>query len=119
MSVARARLLRTNQTDAERRLWKRLRRRQLDGCRFRRQVPIGAYIVDLACLARRLVVEVDGGQHAERRRKDDQRTLWLEGQGFRVLRFWNNDVFGNTDGVVEEIARALRDQPASRSGGRP
>jgi len=115
MSVTRARQLRNNTTDAERRLWARLRRRQIAGCRFRRQVPLGAFIVDFACLAARLVVEVDGGRHAEHARRDADRTRWLEDNGFRVLRFWNNEVLANSDGVIAEIARVLR----ARSPARP
>ncbi len=108
---ARARRLRKNPTEAERRLWARLRRYQLDGgCQFRRQAPIGRYVVDFACFERGLVVEVDGGQHAWREAADADRTAWLEGEGFRVLRFWNNEVLGNTDGVVAAILDALRAQ---------
>ena len=108
MSTTRARTLRKTPTDAERRLWARLRRRQLDDCRFRRQAPIGRYIVDFACFERRLIVEIDGGQHARRRNADAARTVWLERQGFKVLRFWNNDVLGNTDGVVATLLGELR-----------
>ncbi len=101
--------LRRNQTDAERKLWSRLRRRQLDGFRFRCQVPLGDYVVDFACLSEKLVVEVDGGQHTEQLEQDAERTASLEGQGFRVLRFWNNDVLQKTDGVIEAIVVALRE----------
>src|SRR6266404_2835045 len=103
MASTRARQLRSNPTDAEMRLWSKLRRKQIDGHRFRRQVPIGPYIADFVCLERRLVIEVDGGQHSESI-ADDARTAWLEGQGFCVLRFWNNDVLGNTEGVLTVIA---------------
>jgi very-short-patch-repair endonuclease len=103
----RARQLRTNMTDAERRLWWQLRRKQIDGHRFRRQVPIGPYIVDFACLAQRLLIEVDGGQHSDNAERDAVRTEWLEAQGFRVIRFWNNDVFENMGGVLEVIDAAL------------
>jgi very-short-patch-repair endonuclease len=88
------------------RLWSKLRRKQIDGHRFRRQVPIGPYIADFVCLERRLVIEVDGGQHSESI-ADDARMAWLEGQGFCVLRFWNNDVLGNTEGVLTVIAQHL------------
>ena len=111
MPVANARRLRKTPTEAETRLWSRLRRRQIDGHRFRRQVPLGSYVVDFACLEARLMVEVDGGQHAERIDADAARTAWLEGRGYRVLRFWNNDVLANTDGVVETIRAALSGYP--------
>jgi very-short-patch-repair endonuclease len=107
MASRRARELRRNPTDAERRLWRHLRQRQLDGHRFRRQVPIGPYVADFVCLERRLIVEVDGGQHAVEADRDEVRTAWLEGQRFSVLRFWNNDVLGETEGVLEAIKREL------------
>jgi very-short-patch-repair endonuclease len=100
-----ARSLRLTPTDAEIRLWSRLRRRQLDGFRFRRQQPMGKYIVDFFCPEAKLIIEVDGGQHAD---ESDVRARWLEGRGYRVVRFWNNDVLANTDGVLHEILRALR-----------
>ncbi|MEA2779450.1 MAG: hypothetical protein QOK29_994 [Rhodospirillaceae bacterium] len=104
MSIERARRLRKNLTDAERRLWSKLRRRQLDGFRFRRQVPLGPYFVDFLCIEERLIIEVDGGQHAVEQAADAKRTAWLEGEGFRVVRFWNNDVLANADGVIEIMA---------------
>ena len=107
MGTSNARQLRKNRTDAERALWERLRRKQLEGCRFRQQVPLGSYIADFLCAKRMLIVEVDGGQHAGAR-SDRTRTAWLEARGFRVLRFWNNDVLQNLDGVVEMILIALR-----------
>jgi very-short-patch-repair endonuclease len=94
-------------TDAEKKLWRRLRGRQIDGHQFRKQVPIGNYVVDFCCLKARLVVEVDGGQHAARSAEDEHRTLWLNDQGYRVARFWNNEVLQNVDGVLQEIIRAL------------
>ncbi|HEV2335525.1 MAG TPA: DUF559 domain-containing protein [Stellaceae bacterium] len=103
---ARARVLRRDATDAERRLWSALRDRRLRGYRFRRQHPIGAYIADFACTQRRLIVEADGGQHADNN-ADAHRTAWLETQGWRVLRFWNNDILGNTEGVILTILREL------------
>jgi very-short-patch-repair endonuclease len=104
MSIERARRWRKNLTDAERRLWSKLRRRQLDGFRFRRQVPLGPYFVDFLCIEERLIIEVDGGQHAVEQAADAKRTAWLEGEGFRVVRFWNNDVLANADGVIEIMA---------------
>ena len=108
MASPHARSLRTNQTDAERKLWAALRRRQIEGHRFRRQHPIGPFIVDFVCLAEKLVVEVDGSQHFENRAQDSDRTAWLESRGYRVLRFWNNEVFANIDGVAETIRQSLR-----------
>lgn len=107
MQKQRARELRSNATDAERRLWSRIRKKQIDGHRFRRQVPLGPFIADFVCIDARLVIEVDGGQHGEREEYDLRRTAWLESQNFRVLRFWNNEVLGNTEGVLEAIREAL------------
>jgi very-short-patch-repair endonuclease len=98
-----ARELRRNMTDAERVLWNRLKARRLDGLKFRRQEQIGRFIVDFICFERGIVVEADGGQHAVEREKDDERTRWLNAQGFTVLRFWNNDILANTEGVMETI----------------
>jgi len=109
MTSRHARALRANQTDAEARLWTGLRDRRLAGAKFRRQVAIGPYIADFTCFAARLIVELDGGQHAHDANADAARTARLEGQGFRVLRFWNNDVLANTEGVLERILEALRD----------
>src|SRR5262249_55035908 len=92
-----ARQLRTNMTDAERRLWARLRRTRPDGHRLRRQVPIGPYIADFACHAVKVIIEVDGGQHSAEKAYDDRRTAWLEARGYRVLRYWNSDVLMGTD----------------------
>ena len=106
-----ARNLRKTPTDAERRLWDRLRRNQVDGHRSRRQVPLGSYVVDFLCYSARLIIEVDGGQHAAQTERDDERTAWLEEQGFLVLRFWNNDVLSNTDSVVDTIRQHLANAP--------
>ena len=103
----RARRLRRQQTDAERELWMRLRARQDVGVKFRRQYAIGPYVVDFCCLERSLVVEVDGGQHIEQARRDARRDAWLKQQGFCVLRFWDNDVLKNMEGVLESIAEQL------------
>ena len=107
MSISRARRLRQDLTDAERLLWSRLRRNRLEEWHFRRQAPIGPYTVDFACVAAGLVIEVDGGQHAAQREKDAARTAYLEARGYRVIRFWNNEVIGNLDGVLEVIRAAL------------
>jgi very-short-patch-repair endonuclease len=108
MSSTFARQLRSTPTDAEIRLWSRLRRKQLDGFRFRRQQPIGAYVVDFFCPEAKLIIEVDGGQHNVDEAKDEKRTRWLEERGYRVIRFWNNDVLSNTDGVVLAVLEELR-----------
>jgi very-short-patch-repair endonuclease len=117
-ATSRARALRRNATEAERRLWSKLRRRRTAGFRFRRQRPVGPFIVDFVCLSARLVIEVDGGQHDRRRAYDERRTRYLEARGFRVLRFWNNDVLANTDGVVEQIMRTLQEPGGERGGER-
>lgn len=108
--IAFARQLRRRQTDAERTLWMRLRHKQLDGVKFRRQQPIGAYIVDFASFENKLVIEIDGGQHNEEemRGRDEERTTWLKEGGYQVLRFWNNEVLMNMEGVLERIRKALR-----------
>ena len=111
MSVKNARHLRKGATDAERKLWSALRDQQLDGFKFRRQVPIGDFIADFACLSARLIVEVDGGQHDAEREKDAARTDWLNSRDYRVIRFWNNDVLANLEGVVRTILTALHDHP--------
>jgi very-short-patch-repair endonuclease len=104
-----ARRLRRDQTDAERVLWFRLRDRRLNGLKFKRQVPIDKYIADFFCAEARLIVELDGGQHAIR--DETNRTAILEAMGYLVLRFWNNDVLQNTDGVLEEILNAINRHP--------
>ena len=104
---ATARSLRKNPTEAERRLWRYLRLRQLGGWKFRRQQPLGPYIVDFVCLEKRLIIEVDGGQHAAQVKNDAQRAAWLEAEGFRLLRFWNTEVLRDTNAVQETIRAAL------------
>jgi len=106
----RQRTLRRNSTDCERELWRYLRGRQMDGARFRRQHPFGDYILDFACIERKLVVELDGGQHARSTKYDGWRTRQLEQAGFAVLRFWNHDVFENRQGILEVILAALQDR---------
>ncbi|VTU13899.1 hypothetical protein SRS16CHR_00821 [Variovorax sp. SRS16] len=104
----RARSLRETPTDAETLLWYHLRDRRLAGCKFRRQRPIGRYFADFACLEAKLVVELDGGQHADVAAYDEARTRFMEGEGLRVLRFWNNEVLTQIDVVREQILRALQ-----------
>ena len=121
MSIARARALRASPTDAERLIWLKLRDRRLMGAKFRRQVSFPPYTVDFCCFEAKLIVEVDGSQHAERLRQDAVRTRRLEGAGFSVIRFWNNDVLKNIDGILEAIlvelskARSRRRVKAARS----
>ncbi len=105
---ARAKELRSNLTDAERLLWHRLRSRRLAGFKFRRQVSIGPYVVDFVCWSAQLIVEADGGQHSTRTEYDRRRDAYLRRQGFSVLRFWNNEVLGNIEGVLEVVIRELR-----------
>jgi very-short-patch-repair endonuclease len=106
MPYQRARRLRQHSTDAERRMWSALRDRRLLQYKFRRQHPIGRFIVDFACTEYGLVLEIDGGQHTDKA-EDAHRTTLLESRGWQVIRFWNNDVLTNTNGVIETILRAL------------
>jgi very-short-patch-repair endonuclease len=101
-----AKKLRSGATNAENHLWQRLRARQMEGCKFRRQQPIDCYIVDFVCFENKLVVELDGGQHAARQPEDQKRDRFLELNRFKVLRFWNNEVFENLEGVLEVIRKA-------------
>ena len=105
-SIRIARRLRVDQTVAETVLWNRIRNRQIDGCKFVRQEPIQGYICDFVCRDKRLIVEVDGGQHNESS-KDAVRDRRLNEEGYRILRFWNNDVLGNTEGVLLVIQQEL------------
>jgi len=109
------RRLRSNPTDAERALWRHLRGAQLDGCKFRRQHPYGNYILDLVCLERQLVIELDGSQHLDHSTYDAQRDSDLQQAGFRVLRFWDNQALQETDSVLEAIWRALHEHPHPHS----
>lgn len=102
-----ARKLRRGSTDVEVALWQRLRSRQMEDAKFARQFPIGPYVADFACRAARLVIELDGGQHAESP-ADAGRTRVIEAHGFIMLRFWNSDVVANLEGVLEDIRTALR-----------
>ncbi|MDI1276937.1 endonuclease domain-containing protein [Methylobacter sp.] len=101
--INNARSLRKDQTDAERLLWQKLRNRQLLGVKFRRQFPIEPYIADFVCLELKLIIELDGSQHFDKIAYDHERTDFLKQRGFKVLRFWNNDAFKNTEGVLESI----------------
>ncbi|WP_368301845.1 endonuclease domain-containing protein [Kluyvera sichuanensis] len=105
-----ARQLRRQLTPQERRLWYLLRDRRFARFKFRRQHPVGPYILDFACCAVRLAVELDGGQHNERAGYDARRTAWLELQRWRVLRFWNNELMGNEEAVLAQILEALVSQ---------
>ena len=113
MRVQNARALRANATDAEQALWRHLRANQMLGCKFRRQHPIGPYIADFACVARHVVIELDGGQHAEEQgmAHDAVRTQHLQSQGWRVLRFWNHEVLTELAAVLQVIAQALHEDP--------
>ena len=102
--------MRSQPTDAEHRLWQILRAKRFQGYKFRRQVPLDFYIADFVCFAARLIIELDGGQHAESTR-DEKRDAYLRSQGFRIVRIWNNDLFGNEEGVGEAILAALRSPP--------
>ena len=106
MSLTTARSLRKSPTQSERTLWRSLRLRQFQGYKFRRQHPLGHYVVDFICLEKKLIVEVDGGQHLENL-KDLKRTAWLESRGFRVLRFWNDEALKEREVVAGTILRAL------------
>jgi very-short-patch-repair endonuclease len=107
LTTRRTRELRRNSTDAENKLWNVLRDRQLNGVKFRRQVAIGPFIADFCTLERKLIVEIDGGQHEQRSREDAARTLDLASRGFEVLRFWNDEVLLGIEGVLEVISAKL------------
>ena len=126
MSRQFARALRKQMTDAERLLWRHLRNRELGGWKFRRQYPVGPFIVDFICVEKNVVIEVDGGQHAENAALDLQRSAYLNKMGYRVVRFWNNEVLQETEAVLEAIFAILVDaaknspspQPSPPSGER-
>ncbi|TAN72272.1 MAG: DUF559 domain-containing protein [Gallionella sp.] len=105
-----AKELRGNMTDAERLLWYHLRAHRLSGMKFKRQQPLGDYIVDFVCFGARLVIEVDGGQHLDNM-QDQRRDTWLRSQGFEVLRFWNNEVLEQTDAVLERVLQFFSPSP--------
>ncbi len=111
--LLRAREPRKNSTDVERLVWQHLRAKRFANWKFKRQQPIGSYIVDFACLEARLIIELDGGQHAGQIEYDAQRTAWLELQSFTVLRFWNNEVTENLEGVMQSILDHLNSRTLS------
>ena len=111
MNTEHARELRKRLTEAEQRLCLRLKRRQVAGMKFQRQQPSGVFVADFVCFERKLIIEVDGGQHAEQVSYDKERSRWFEAQGYRVLRFWNNEVLSNTDAVAEVIFNCVEDDP--------
>ncbi len=117
-AIDRARQLRRNATDAEKRLWAAFREK-LPAAKFRRQVPIGSYFVDFVSHAARFIVEVDGGQHAIQQDHDQRRTAFLNGQGYSVLRVWNHEVIQNLDAVLAMIAAALPPHPPTPRGAGP
>ena len=108
----RARDLRNGSTTAERKLWGALSNRKIEGVRFNRQIPVGPFICDFVARSTKLVIELDGGQHGEALEYDDRRTAFLKGRGYHVIRFWNDDVFLNLDGVITTILSALKDRPS-------
>ena len=110
--TARSRELRQNATEAERKLWQAIRSRQLSGVRFNRQFPVGQFICDFVSRKYRLIIEIDGGQHALAKDYDSRRTRFLEAQGYTVIRFWNNEVLDNLDGVLTRIENALANMPS-------
>ena len=111
--------MRKQSTDAERVLWSKLRDRGMMNCKFRRQFPTGRYIVDFACRKHNLIIEIDGGHHADQQGYDAVRTEWLQSHGFEVLRYWNNDVLTQLDSVLESIGNALEKRGASYSPSPP
>ena len=120
---ARARTLRQNMTEAERQVWQILRSHQMKGYKFRRQVPIGRYIADFVCHEARLIVEIDGGQHDRPSPREVERSGFLQNEGYRILRFWNNEVLANLDGVhgmiADELGRITPAQTLPHQGGGP
>jgi len=110
--TGRSRELRANMTAAECKLWARLSARKVAGVRFNRQFPIGGFVCDFVSRGAKLVIEVDGATHGKSERADAARTRFIESRGYRVIRFWNNEVMGNIEGVVTEIERVLRNMPS-------
>lgn len=110
MLTQRARNLRKNQTVQEKILWKHLRDRRFRGAKFRRQMPIGRFIVDFASVEYKLIIELDGSHHAEQKEYDEIRTAFLKAEGYRVIRFWNNQIMQEINGVLQLIEDALKKQ---------
>ena len=108
-TTEKARILRKNMTKQERILWTFLRKKNINNLKFRRQYPIGNYIVDFICNEKKLIIEIDGGQHNENKNitYDQERTKYLESKGYKVIRFWNNDIDNNIDGVYSDILKYL------------
>ena len=112
-----SRNLRKNMTDVERMLWAKIRGRQLQGFRFRRQHPIGSYIIDFICLELKLIIELDGSQHMGQQQYDMKRSQWLQSNGFKIMRFWNSDILDDLDGVMQAICMHLPpSQPSPLKG---
>lgn len=111
-----AKSLRSNMTEAEQRLWYYLRANRFMGLKFKRQKPLGTYIVDFVCMEEKLIIELDGGQHAENLSYDHKRDSWLRSQRFTVLRFWNNELFNETESVLEKIRLTLSPAPSPVNG---
>jgi very-short-patch-repair endonuclease len=112
--IYKARLLRRNQTEAEQILWSLLRNRAL-GCKFRRQHPIGRYIIDFVCLETKLIIEIDGGHHLDpdKSKNDKERTLWLQSQGYTILRFWNSSIIADPDSAILKVREILKSKSPS------
>ena len=111
-----AKSLRRNLTDAEQRLWYHLRAHRFMGKKFKRQKPLGRYVVDFVCIEEKLMIELDGGQHTENHQYDHVRDSWLRNEGYTVLRFWNHEVMGEIEGVLEAIRLALSPSPSPANG---
>jgi very-short-patch-repair endonuclease len=112
-----ARKLRRNATEAEKLLWERLRGRRIEGVKFRRQQPIGPYVVDFVSFEKKLIIELDGGQHKIQKNEDEKREKWFEQRGFRIFRFWNCDIFENFEGVLERVRKMVLKPPAPLAKG--
>ena len=117
-TTAIAKNLRRKRTEAEKMLWNHIRAKQLHGLKFRGQEPVGKYIVDFVCYEKNFVIELDGGQHVGQKKGDNERDSWLASQGFRVLRFWDNEVLMNVEGVLENIKDQVSPSPSPSHQGR-